>query len=265
MILPAVPLPLMNDAVSAGDGELHRRIAELADAVAARDAFMAIAAHELRNPMTPILGQVDLLLAAVKMGRYSQEQLEQRLERVQHSIHRYLKRATVMLGVSRLTRGGFQPDLQAFDLAELLHNVANEFASAARHAGVAITLAVPKTLPVELDRLATEQIIDNLISNALKYGDRTPVEVTAEIVGDQVCIEVRDYGAGVPAHDRARLVERFERVVGQNEQYSGFGVGLWIVGQFVAAMQGTVSIGDAPGGGASFVVTLPLRIEGSRG
>ena len=122
----------------------------------------------------------------------------------------------------------------------------------------------PKTLPVDLDRLATEQIMDNLISNALKYGDRTPVEVTAEVFGAMVHIKVQDRGAGIPIDERPRLVERFERVVSHNERRSGFGVGLWVVGQFVAAMEGTVSVGDAPGGGALFTVTLPLQIKQGR-
>ncbi len=252
-------------AVSVADSDLQRRLAELTEAVSARDGFLAVAAHELRNPMTPILGQVELLLAAVKAGRCPPEQLEQRLERVQHSIHRYLRRATVLLGVSRFTGGRFRLDPEAFDLAALLHEVASEFAPAARHAGVAITLAIPEAMPVKLDRMALEQIADNLIANALKYGNRTPVEVSAEVAGDQVRIEVRDHGAGVPPHDRLRLVERFERVVGQNERQSGFGVGLWLIGQFVAAMDGTISIGDPPGGGALFIVTLPLFIQGGRG
>lgn len=244
--------------------ELQQRIAELAAAVAARDAFMAVAAHELRNPMTPILGQVDLLLAAVRAGNCPPEQVEQRLGRIQHSVVRYLKRATVMLGVSRLTRGGFRPDLEAFDLAALLREAVGEFAPAARHAGVTITLDTPETLPVHLDRMATEQIIDNLVSNALKHGDRTPVEVTAETVGQQVQIEVRDHGAGITHGERAQMLSTFERVAGQGERRSGFGVGLWVVGQFVAAMEGTVTIGDAPGGGALFTIILPRHLRKGR-
>ena len=224
---------------------------------------MAVAAHELRNPMTPILGQVDLLLAAVKAGNCPPEQVEQRLGRIQHSVVRYVKRATVMLGVSRLTRGGFRPDLEAFDLSALLRESVGEFAPAARHAGVAITLNAPETLPVHLDRMATEQIIDNLVSNALKHGDRTPVEVTADVVGQQVRIAVRDHGAGIPHGERAQMLSTFEHVVGQGERRSGFGIGLWVVGQFVAAMEGTVTIGDAPGG-ALFTVILPRHLKKER-
>jgi len=258
---PEAPPPAAGAATHDG---LHRRIAELAEAVAARDAFMAVAAHELRNPMTPILGQVDLLLDAVRAGRCSPPQIEQRLERIQQSVHRYLKRATVLLGVSRLSRGGFRPDLEPFDLAALLREVAGEFAPAAQHAGVPITLTAPETLPVELDRMATDQIIDNLISNALRYGNRTPVEVMARVIGEHVRIVVRDHGAGIPPGDRTLALESFEHVVSQGERHSGFGIGLWVVGRFVAAMQGTVMIGDAPGGGALFTVTLPRNLKKGR-
>jgi len=112
--------------------------------------------------------------------------------------------------------------------------------------------------------LATEQIIDNLISNALKYGARTPVEVAATMLGTQIRIQVRDHGGGVPASDRDRIFERFERAVGKGGRHSGFGVGLWVVAQFVAAMQGAITIGDAPGGGALFTVTLPMHLKGAR-
>ena len=261
--------PSVTGAADTHDG-LQRRIGELTEALAAREAFMAVAAHELRNPMTPILGQVDLLLAAVRAGRCPPEQVEQRLQRIQHSFNRYLKRATVLLGVSRLTRGGFQPNVQPFDLSALLREVVADFVPAARHAGVPITLIAPETLPVELDRLATDLVFDNLVSNALKYGDRTPVEVTAEVIGQRVRIRVRDHGAGIPPDKWARMLESFERVVGQNERRSGFGIGLWIVARFVAAMEGTVAIGDGSGDGAQacgglFVVTLPLRLERAHG
>jgi len=118
-------------AVDDGNAALHRRIAELCEAVAARDAFLAIAAHELRNPMTPILGQVDLLLAAVKAGRGTPEQTEQRLERIQHNIHHYMKRAAVLLDVSRLTRGGLRLSPETFDLAALLQALAQPRATPA--------------------------------------------------------------------------------------------------------------------------------------
>ena len=250
--------PLTSSAVADELDALRRQVAELSEAVAARDTFIAVAGHELRNPMTPILGQVELLLTAVRAGRATPEQLEKRLERVQQTIRHYLKRAVVLLDVSRLTTGKLQLEPEEFDLSALLCEVAEGFADAARHAGSVVEVTCPDGLCITSDRLAVEQVIDNLVSNAIKYGGRTRVLVELAQLGGTVRLDVRDHGPGVAAHDRARVFERFERAVGQGERRSGFGVGLWVVGQLVAALDGSISIHDAPGGGALFTVTLPL-------
>lgn len=235
------------------------RIAELSEAIAARDTFIAVAAHELRNPMMPILGQIDLLISAVRAERCSLEQVEERLNRIQQTVRQYMKRAVVLLDVSRITSGKFRLEPYPCDLSVMLRQIIEEFAAAAQHAGVTLKLDAPEKLRGVWDRLAIEQIVDNLISNAIKYGGRTPVEVGLSATGRCVQIRVRDHGKGIPAQHRARVFERFERAVGHNEYRSGFGVGLWVVGQLVATMNGTISIDDAPGGGAVFVVSLPVH------
>jgi two-component system OmpR family sensor kinase len=242
---------------------LSSRLAEMAAAVKARDTFLAVAAHELRNPITPLVGQVDLLLAAVKSRKYSIEQLEYRLERIQHTLARYLRRASVLLDVSRMTTDKLRLCPEPCDLSTLLRDLGDEFAEIARRTGTTITLAVPERLPGTWDPLAIEQIIDNLISNALKYGGQTPVELSAELQGGEVRIQVRDYGPGIAHDDRARVFERFERAIRQGEQQGGFGIGLWVVAQHVKAMAGSIMIDDPPGGGARFTVTLPIHTKGS--
>jgi two-component system OmpR family sensor kinase len=255
--------PPLKDAASAAEAnqELLRRIDDLSEAVAARDTFIAVAAHELRNPMTPILGQVDLLLSAIKADRCSPEQVEQRLERIKQTVRQYMKRAVVLLDVSRITTGKFRLEPCPCDLAALLREVVDEFTEAAQHSGVTVELTAAESLPGIWDRLAVEQIVDNLISNAIKYGGRTPVEVQLLANDRQVQIHVRDHGKGIPTQDRERVFERFERAVGLNEYRSGFGVGLWVVGQLVEAMNGTITIDQAAGGGALFIVTLPVHPE----
>lgn len=241
--------------------DLQRQVAELSEAVAARDTFIAIAAHELRNPMTPILGQIDLLLAAIRAGRCPPEQIEARLEGLQQAIHRYLSRANVLLNVSRITSGKLRLEPAPLDLARLLRETAAAFAETARQRGIPITVTVPDCLSGTWDRLALEQIIDNLLSNALKYGGRTPITLSAASCGDDVRLQVRDHGSGIPAADRARILQRFERAVGQAAQGSGFGIGLWVVGQLVDAMGGTVAVDTAGGGGALFTVILPRHVK----
>ena len=241
--------------------EMQQRNAELTAAVAARDTFIAVAAHELRNPMTPMIGQIDLLLGGLRAGRYSPEQIEQRLERVRLVMNHYLKRAATLLDVSRITTGKLILAPSPFDLSDLVREIVTTFAAAARHAGAQIDINAPASLLGTWDRLAMEQIIDNLVSNAIKYGAHRPVEICAEDRGDNVCIRVRDRGPGISVEARTRIFERFERAVGPDERRSGFGVGLWVVGQLVDAMGGTIRVEDAQGGGSVFIVTLPRHVN----
>jgi signal transduction histidine kinase len=252
--LPVAPAPGAEDSEA-------RRIAELAEAVAARDTFIAVAAHELRNPMMPILGQLDLLLSALKTGKCSIDTAQQRVERIRRTVQQYMKRAVVLLDVSRLNSGRFRLEPIPCDVACLLRQVVEEYAATAVHSGVTLTLTAPERLPGLWDRLAVEQVIDNLLSNAIKYGNSS-VEVSVVEGGDDIRIHVRDHGKGIPVEQRGRVFECFERAVGRNEYRSGFGVGLWVVGQLVEAMHGSITIDDAPGGGALFIVSLPKCAAG---
>ena len=243
--------------------ELQRRVAALTLAVEARDTFIAVAAHELRNPMTPIIGQIDLMLSMIQSGRCPPEQVEQRLLRLQYVVRHYMRRAGILLDVSRINGGKLCLEVESSDLAMLLRDTAGAYADAARRAGIPITVTASDQIMGAWDRLAVEQIVDNLLSNAMKYGCGKPIEVSAGAHGDQVYIQVRDYGGGVPARERERIFSCFERAVGRGERRSGFGVGLWVVGQLAEAMGGSVMVEDAPGGGALFTVTLPRHAAAS--
>src|SRR5580698_10087587 len=120
MSSPEAPMP---DARQ----DLLARIEELTAAVAARDTFIAVAAHELRNPMMPILGQIDLLRSGIRTGKLPLDQVDQKLERLQCTVQQYMKRAVVLLDVSRINSGNFKLDPAPCDLAQLLRHVADEF------------------------------------------------------------------------------------------------------------------------------------------
>lgn len=236
---------------------LERSVAELKLAVEARDAFIAVVAQELRNPMTPILGQVELLLSGMRSLRYSAEQVEHRLGRIHRAIRHCWNRVGVLLEVARLNRDRLRLRPEAIDLAVLLRETAASFADLAGTDRVALAVHVPDSLPGAWDRLALEQIVDNLVSNALKHGGGTPVTLSAELSGEQVRVRVRDHGGGVAPEDRARIFERFECAVGRSERRSGFGIGLWLVGHLASAMDGSVDVENVADGGALFTVTLP--------
>jgi signal transduction histidine kinase len=244
--------------------ELYEQIAELKEAVAARDAFIAIAAHELRNPMTPIRGQAELLLRRVRRGACPPDQIEAGLERIEWLIDRYLKRATALLDVSRITSGKLSLTPEPVQLASVMRDAVVSLSPLAQHAGSAIELAVPDDLVGEWDRLGVEQIIDNLLANAIKYGAGNPIHLSVVTDGTSAIIGVRDHGIGIPDDERERIFARFERAIGSGKHATGFGIGLWLVRRLVEAMGGEVSVETPEGGGTLFTVTLPLRADRSR-
>jgi two-component system OmpR family sensor kinase len=235
---------------------LERRVAELTEAVAARDAFLAVAAHELRNPMTPILAQVQRLRRLSEGPGFGSE-MSLGLGRLENLVEHYIRRATALLEVSRMTTGKLSLHLETFDLAELLHEISDALRPAAQYAGSSIHVEAPNALSVTFDRLAMEQVLDNLISNAVKYGGGKPIDLSLRADGETVVIEVRDKGVGISPDDQTRIFDRFERAVTQGSTVGGFGVGLWVVGQLVDAMQGTIMVKSVPGEGTTFTLRLP--------
>jgi signal transduction histidine kinase len=106
------------------------------------------------------------------------------------------------------------------------------------------------------DRLRLEQVVTNLISNAIKYGPRKPIELRIEQSDGTARLTVRDQGIGISEHDQARVFEPFERAVSVRH-YGGFGLGLWITRKIVEAHGGAIRVQSRPGEGSTFVVELP--------
>ena len=170
--------------------ELRRRVRELteenarlAEQVSARDSFLALAAHELRNPMTPIVSRIALLRQAAERGNLAPEKLAQSLEQIDWLMALFVKRATTLLDVSRITTGKLQLEQEEVDVCEVAHAVAGNFEPLAKNAGSPIRLDFPAGGLVVLGNwLAIEEILENLVSNAIKYGAGKPilVNVTAD-------------------------------------------------------------------------------------
>lgn len=242
--------------------ELERQIVDLRDAVAARDAFLAMAAHELRNPMTPILAHVQRLRRIIDAPRplgdgSARGDLAGGLARLEKLVEHYVRRATALLEVSRMTTGKRNLDIESFDLAELAHEIVEAAQPAAHYAGSSIALDAPDAAVVRSDRLAMEQILDNLVSNAIKYGQGRPIDLKVRSDTDRAIVSVRDRGIGISAADRARIFGQFERAVGLGSSIGGFGVGLWVVGQLVDAMGARIQVESSPGEGTTMTLHLP--------
>lgn len=236
-----------------------RLIAQLREAVFARDEFVAIAAHELRNPMTPILMQVESLAAAIEEPDGCRpDVLRPRLELLQFAIQGFLRRSTALLETSRITSGQFTLEFTGVDFAEVVRDVLRHQSLAAKIARCELQVDLASPVVGHWDRMALEQIVENLVSNAIKFGAGSAVEVRLAVQGARAQLTVRDNGVGIPEADQARIFERFERAVTRRE-HGGFGVGLWLCNQLVKAMNGTMTVSSEAGNGAQFTVDLPLR------
>jgi two-component system, OmpR family, sensor kinase len=245
-----------NDGRSGVDKD--RLIEELREAVRARDEFVAIAAHELRNPMTPILMQVGLLLAAAKSpNRCRPEIITPRLEFLEMAVTEFVRRSTALLDVSRIAAGNVRIEVAQVDLSALIRGVVSRTAVAAQRARCRLEEDLQEGVVGMWDPLALEQVAENLLTNATKFGAGHPINVVLQADHQLAKLIVRDEGIGISEEDRARIFQRFEQAVTRRE-HGGFGVGLWLANQLVVAMGGTIIVESAPGEGTAFTVMLPL-------
>ena len=237
---------------------LRQQVAELREAVRARDDFIAIAGHELRNPMTPIMAVADLaLMAARGAGSSCPPRVTVLLERMQLLAQDFIQRSTRLLDVTRIEAGNLRLEPSATDLSALMHSVAQKYEAMAARVGSLVDLDIASGVVGWMDPLAAEQVVENLLSNALKFGVGKPVTLRLRSDGPSARLEVQDRGIGIPPDQQARLFGRFEQVVAQHRG-TGFGVGLWVANRLVAAMGGGITIASRVGEGSTFTVILPL-------
>ncbi|MFC3124185.1 sensor histidine kinase [Pseudoroseomonas globiformis] len=239
------------------DVDRDRLIEELQEAVRARDEFVTIAAHELRNPMTPILMQVTSLAAAARNpSRTCPDLMARRLDILEAAVRDFVRRSTALLDVSRVAAGNLRMEPAAVDLTEVVRTGVERAGIAARMARTSLEADLQDGVVGIWDRLALEQVTENLLSNAVKFGAGKPVRVHLRSDGSAAQLTVSDRGIGLSDADRARIFGRFEQAVGRRE-HGGFGVGLWLTQRLVTAMNGAIMVESAPGKGATFTVTLP--------
>jgi two-component system OmpR family sensor kinase len=235
--------------------DLALQLEEARRAIRARDDFLAIAAHELRSPMNALALQVEVLekRAAVTPAA----NLADDIVRLRRTLDRYVRRATILLDVTRLNADAPRLVCHTVNVRELVEAVVDAHRDEAEFHGASLAVAVPGDIIGRWDMHMVEQILVNLVSNAIKYGGGTPVRVSASQGGGRVRLEVSDRGPGIPESQRARMFGKFERVVSPSSYQSGFGLGLWIVARMVEAHGGTIALHSGPGGGTIFAVTLP--------
>ena len=247
---------------------------ELSAANEQMDAFLGIAGHELKTPLTAI--QMHLQLMNRRLERLHAQDgllppaLNQRLQAIaeqgahmQTQLTRLTRLVNDLVDVSRIQSDRLEMQFAPVDLAALLRAVVAEQQQAAPHRHIRLDVPDGQGVPVEADEERVRQVVSNYLSNALKYSSaEQPVEVGLAVAGEQGRVWVRDEGPGIPKEEQARIWDRFHRVPGiqvQSGSGVGLGLGLHICRIIIEQHRGQVGVKSAPGRGATFWFTVPLR------
>ena len=241
--------------------ELRETQAELQKAVQMRDSFMSIASHELRTPLNGLILDVQLRRLRLEQGRmdaFTADKLREMITRDERQIRSLSRLIDDMLDVSRIRTGKLSVRPEPGDLGVLAGSVVEGLAAQFASAGSHIELQVEGPAPVMMDEFRIEQVLANLLTNALRYGGGKPVSVRVGAAGEQVRAEVRDQGIGISEADQQRVFEQFERVSSADAP-QGLGLGLFISDQIVQAHGGRIELSSRLGEGSCFSVVLPRR------
>ncbi|MDQ3368677.1 MAG: HAMP domain-containing histidine kinase [Myxococcota bacterium] len=236
--------------------EMSARFNEMAAAIAAQRqaqmAFLGGIAHDLRDPLSAVSMSVDVLAVNA-----TPPQVDRSVAVVKRQVTRLERMVGDLLDMARFDAGELDLDVRDEDLRTLVNAVAAlRRDSTARHQ---LTLRLSdEPVGIHCDGQRLEQVISNLVSNAIKYSPgETSVELEVTTESGVAVLRVIDHGLGINDADKQQLFEPFRRVGRSRDAAPGVGLGLWVVRRIIEAHSGTISVDDTPGGGATFTMRLP--------
>ncbi|MCW2845888.1 MAG: sensor signal transduction histidine kinase [Nocardioides sp.] len=235
----------------------YQEITDLMRAMQVQDEFVSSVSHELRTPLTSVLGHLEMLCEHEELPSGVIAQLRV----VQRNAIRLRALLSDLLHVGQAVEGSLQLQRTTVDLAALVREAVEAARPSAQESGVAVGIDVPEHLPALVDEQRIRQVLDNLLSNAVRYsaaGDS--VTVVLRQGADGIELEVRDTGTGIAEEEIEHVFGRFFRGGEALEKHiPGTGLGLNIVSSIVAAHEGAVTLESEPGRGSTFRVSLPHR------
>lgn len=234
---------------------------ELERSLKMRDDFMSTVAHELRTPLNTLFIESQLrrmLLDKGDMNAFGEDQLRRMVARDTRQIQSMIRLIDDMVDVSRIRSGKLSIQPADTDVSQLLKQIVSDMSHRAENAGCTISLTTPDLVIGRWDEFRLEQVIVNLLTNALRYGRGKPVEVTLKVGAGYAEVTVLDHGVGIAPADQIRIFEPFERA-GSNDVRDGLGLGLYIARQLAEAHDGSLDVESLLGEGALFKIKLPFR------
>jgi signal transduction histidine kinase len=239
--------------------ELNKTQEELQRSLRMRDDFMSLVAHELRTPLNTLFLETQMRSLQLKRGNvpaFDPDQMANMIKRDERQIKAMIRLIDDMLDVSRMKSGTLSIRPGRVELMGLLERVLNDLSLQAAAAGCKLQLGSHAPVEGWWDEFRIEQVIVNLLTNALRYGGGGTVEVSVHEIGCNVRIDVRDHGKGIAPDYLERIFEPYERGARSGEP-KGLGLGLYISRQLAASHGGELTVQSALGQGATFSLLLP--------
>jgi len=244
--------------------ENARAYTEARTAVQTRDNFLAIASHELRTPLSALTVLTSSLVRAAnhdRLAKLGPEGLKERMLKAERQTGQLARLVDRLLDVSRLSTRDLRLERAQTDLTEVARDVIARYEDMAAESGSRIELKVSGPTVGFWDHSRMDQVVTNLVGNAVKYGAGAPIVVSINTGGSgYVRLTVRDEGPGIPPEHQEQIFGQFERGAAP-ENLPGMGLGLWLVRRIVTAHGGTVTLDSRPGAGATFTVIVPTNPE----
>ncbi|ARU86528.1 hybrid sensor histidine kinase/response regulator [Pseudomonas sp. M30-35] len=245
--------------------ELRCTQEELKLAVRMRDDFMSIVSHELRTPLNGLILDNQLRkmhLESGNMQAFTADRLLAMNSRDERQITSLIRLIEDILDVSRIRTGKLSIRRAQVDLGDLTEQVLDRYSAQLNESGCTLSSDIATGVVGNWDAFRIEQVIINLLTNAMRYGAKKPIIVRVFADNQFAYLQVQDHGVGISEQDQQRIFGQFERV-NTNQSAQGLGLGLFITEQIVTAHQGQISVASRQGEGAMFAVTLPLEASTS--
>ncbi|MCF4996769.1 response regulator [Pseudomonas syringae] len=243
---------------------LQRTQLELEQAVRMRDDFMSIVAHEVRTPLNGLILETQLRkmhLARDNASAFTLDKMHAMVDRDERQIKSLIRLIEDMLDVSRIRTGKLSIRPSPVDLRKLVQTLLENLAQQIEAAETSVSLEADDPVLGCWDEFRIEQVVTNLMTNALRYGGRNPVQVRVYRQGNEARVEVQDQGIGISEENQKRIFQQFERVSAKTV-IAGLGLGLFISEQIVAAHGGSIVVESRINEGALFRVCLPIQESG---
>ena len=248
-------LTTRSDMVSI-DLRLQFKLAQ--EAIRTRDEFLSMASHELKTPLTSMSLQSQMARRRLNPGIDAPtllERMSRTLQRMDDGIGRLIRLVDDMLDVSRISSGNLTIVREKVEITALVSDVVDRMRTQFEGAQIPLRLVCEAEAVGNWDRLRIEQCLANFLSNSLRYGQASPVTVTAGLIAGEAQLTVRDQGPGIAPEMHKRIFDKFER---GGQSVLGLGLGLHICKQIVELHGGSVWVESTPGEGAAFCLSLPL-------